>query len=181
MIWENKGRGEAHFGCPFEACHFNDNRRTVVHHVERYHNHEKWMCPIGLVRHVVPIIAVTKKTIEIHINDAHPHMNLQPIMIHSKQINFPFTMPYKNSADKLKLSELCFVEQRRAAKEYIYKNEIQEAEGNKWLTIANIADRLKDEVPIMLKGIKEDITLATDPLYDVTEEEVTHTTKKQKV
>ena len=178
--YANKGSGEDDHGCPFQECQFHAHRLNVEHHVKRYHYYEKWMCPIGLCRHVVPIIAVDKKTIQIHIQEAHRNKTLEPIRIHSKQIKFPFTMPYKNSAEKLKAAELCFVDQRRAAKEYILRNGIQEIEGSEWLTTAHIADRLKKEIPKMLRGKEADINLANEPLYDVEEEEVTQATKNTK-
>jgi len=61
------GTDQCSLGCPFTACDQWSDRQTIMKHTRDYHGPEKWMCPYGLCRHVVPVIALRESTISTHI------------------------------------------------------------------------------------------------------------------
>jgi len=60
---------------------------------------------------------------------------------------------------------LCFDEQRKAAKEFILKNNIQEDGQNYWLTTSHLPNNYWDDLETKLNGNAAALKLATEELH----------------
>ena len=119
--------------CPMDGCQKKDQSLPIIQHMLTNHMSTKYMCPLSLPRHVVPITANKESNMKHHIRNEHPGANLEPIIIHARQINFKFLMPHKDSSYRTTVAELFLKEEREAAEKYLKEKNVA-YDKKLWLT-----------------------------------------------
>jgi len=147
------------YNCPLDHCDVQMPMFPLsTTHLARHHGHEKYMCPIGFPSHVVPIVCIEKDSMINHITDYHKLQGIEPILIHTKQLSFPFTLLAQTSLNKLLFAELCFSKERIEAYNIIKQKRIIETGSSKWISLEDLPidkkNALKQELHLKF-GVKK--------------------------
>ncbi|KAL7040255.1 hypothetical protein ACKWTF_000323 [Chironomus riparius] len=141
------------YKCPIPNCYEKMTYWSLTTaHLENHHGYEKFLCPIGFPRHIVPVVCNERHSMIIHIKYVHDGLNVDPIKIHTRQLTFPFTVLALNSHLKLFEAELNFTKERIEACKLIKERGFTEHPDIKWITFNDLTQ--KEKIKFM-SGIKE--------------------------
>jgi len=125
-------------------------------HLARQHGYEKYVCPVGFPAHILPIVSIDKSAMVRHLWEYHKLKGQEPILIHTKQLNFPFSLLAQTSVHKLKFAELCFSKERLEAYNIIKEKKIMETVNSKWISLNDLPidkqDALKQALDLQFGG-----------------------------